>query len=108
MSIAALKAAAESQPDGDYILIDAETLAAALTEAGEQPTKGSLLELCRQRVDIAKGRVAMNITDTPNPKMQVHRVAHVGKLLGVKGSGTTTPAAPAAQTGAASPAPKPQ
>lgn len=97
MSLEALRAAAAAQ-DTDYILIDAETLAAALVEAGEKPDRGSLLELCRQRVDIAKGRVAMNITDTPNPKMQVHRVAHLGKLLGVKGSGTTTPAAPPVQT----------
>lgn len=88
MSIERLKAAAEAQAGNDYILIDAETLAAALTEAGEEPKPGSLLELCRQRVAIARGRLSAGITDTDNPKMQVHRVAHVGKLLGVKDSGT--------------------
>jgi len=98
MSLQKLRELTEAQTEEDYIVVPADVLAAACQEAGEKPTRGSLAEEVNNRVTIAKRRVAMGIGHTENPAMHVHRVHHLGKMLGAKDSGTTTPAAPAVKS----------
>lgn len=82
MSIAKIQAAAAAAP-GAYVTVAAPDLAAALAEAGEQPTKGSLAE-----------HVAEKLRANPQAVMQVHREAHLGKILGVNAPAVARPEPP--------------